>query len=427
MNDDALQARVLGKVTWRLVPFLALLYVLNILDRMNLGFARLTMQDDLQLSKEVFDLGYGIFYFGYLVFEVPANLLMRRIGARYWITRIMITWGLVSMLTLAVTGPWSFYAVRILLGVAEAGFFPGIVLYLTYWFPAPQRSRIMAIFMMGSAVAGLIGNPVSGAILFHFADTAGLKGWQWLFLLEGIPSVVVGFLVLLVLTDRPAQAHWLTPEERSWLTARMNDEEQYRQRRHGADLRRAMFDGRVWMLIGLYFTVAVGTNASGSYLPQLLKQRFPDCSTLQIGLLGALPHLCAMLGMILIGTSSDRTGERREHVALSAFLAAAGWLLSIFADSPWLALAGFCLAQTGMMSMLPTFWTLPTAFLGGAAAAGGIALINSVANVGGLLGPTILGQYGLHAMAITLFLGGMLALCVRHDPTLDRSIPAQGR
>jgi sugar phosphate permease len=278
----------------------------------------------------------------------------------------------------------------------------------------------MAIFMTGSAIAGAIGNPLSGAIVYFLDAVWGLAGWQWLFLLEGIPSVVVGFLVLYVLTDRPEQAQWLTIEERSWLALEIQKEERYREERHGASLWRAAIDGRVWLLIGLYFTVALGTNAAASYLPQLIKGRFGGRTALELGLLAALPHCCAIAAMVLLAASSDRTGERREHVALAAFGAVAGWLVSLVAESPWLALGGFCLAQAGMMSMLPTFWALPTAFLGGAAAAGGIALINSVANVGGLFGPSILGQYGTPAMAITLFLGGMLALCVRHDPTLDK-------
>lgn len=411
---------VLRKVMWRLVPFLAVLYFFNILDRSNVGFARLTMQDDLQMSPAVFDLGYGIFYFGYLVFEVPANLLLRRVGARRWIARIMVTWGLVSCATLAVTGPTSFYLVRILLGVAEAGFFPGIILYLTYWFPARERARMTAYFMMAIAVAGILGNPLSGAILQYLDGLAGLKGWQWLFLLEGIPSVVLGFVVLAWLPDGPAQADWLSSSERAWLSERLAAEDQYRRARHGADLRRALVDGRVWLLIAVYFTVAVGSNASGSYFPQLIGNRFQGWSKLAIGLLAALPHLCAVVGMTLLAAHSDRTGRRRLHVALAAFLAAAGWTLSACTTSPWLGLAGFCLAQTGMLSMLPPFWALPTSFLSGTAAAGGIALINSVANLGGLLGPSILGRFGLEAMALTLLAGGLLVGCVRHDATLDR-------
>jgi ACS family tartrate transporter-like MFS transporter len=446
-----------AKVRRRLLPFLCLLYIFNILDRSNVGFARLTMLDDLNMSQGVFDLGYGIFYFGYLVFEVPANLLLRRFGARRWIARIMITWGLVSCATLAVTGPWSFYAIRILLGVAEAGFFPGIILYLTYWFPARERARAMALFMTAISFAGVLGNPLSGAIMEYLNGWRGLTGWQWLFLCEGLPSVLLGVVVYFCLPDGPEQALWLTPAERARLLDELHQEEHERRQRHGADLWQALIDRRVWLLICVYFTVAVTSNAAGSYLPKLLSERFsgqsksglaavgastvgllgsplgqgpllaatalppPRVSKFEIGLLAALPHVCAIIGMTLLGAHSDRTGERRGHVALAAFVAAAGWALSFFSSSPWLGLVGFCLAQMGMMSMLPPFWALPTAFLSGVAAAGGIALINSVANLGGLLGPSILGWFGLEAMALTLFAGGLLALCVRQEAAPDRS------
>jgi ACS family tartrate transporter-like MFS transporter len=424
--DDELPARVLGKVTWRLVPFLALLYVFNILDRSNVGFARLTMQADLGMSRAVFDLGYGMFYLGYLLFEVPANLLLVRVGARAWIARIMITWGLVSCATLAVTGPWGFYLLRILLGVAEAGFFPGIVLYLTYWFPARERARVLALFMVAIPLSGALGNPLSGAIMEFTHGAAGLKGWQWLFLLEGLPSVLLGVAVLFVLHDGPAQAPWLTAEERGWLLQRLGEEDHLRRQRHGSDLLGALVDGRVWLLISVYFTVAVGANAAGSYLPQLISDRFEGASKFEVGLLGALPHLCAIVAMVALGAHSDRTGERRGHVAFAAFLAAAGWGMAAVAVEPWLGLAGLCLAQAGMMSVLPCFWALPTSFLSGAAAAGGIALINSVASLGGLLGPTILGQFGLEAVALTLFAGGLLVLCARHDRMLEPD-SAEGR
>jgi ACS family tartrate transporter-like MFS transporter len=400
----------LSKVRSRLLPFLCLLYIFNILDRSNVGFARLTMQTDLRMSEAVFNLGYGIFYFGYLVFEVPANLLLRRLGARRWIARIMISWGLVSCATLAVTGPGSFYAVRILLGVAEAGFFPGIILYLTYWFPARERARAMALFMTAISLAGVLGNPLSGAIMEYLEGWGGLTGWQWLFLWEGMPSVLLGVVVLFYLPDGPEQAPWLTPDERARLLDQLRAEEQERLRHQGPDLGAALVDRRVWLLICVYFTVAVGSNAAGSYLPTLLSARFPEQSKFEVGLLGALPHLCAIVGMTLLGAHSDRTGERRGHVAFAAFVAAAGWTLSLVSPSPWVGLAGFCLAQMGMMSMLPPFWALPTAFLSGAAAAGGIALINSVANLGGLMGPNLLGRFGLEAMAFTLFAGGILAL-----------------
>lgn len=419
-EDEVLAGRALRKVARRLIPTLCILYIFNILDRANVGFARLTMQDDLRMSKEVFDFGFGMFYVGYLLFEVPSNLLLRRVGARRWIARIMISWGLVSCLTMFVRDAWSFYLVRILLGVAEAGFFPGIILYLTYWFPARERARMSAYFMMAISLASVFGNPVSGAIMQYLHGTAGLQGWQWLFLLEGIPSVVLGFATLYLLTDRPEDAHWLDPGERAWLVTTMRHEEQDRQQRHGADRLRAMLDWRVWLLIAIYFTVAVGSNAAGAYFPTLIKDHFQDRSTFQIGLLSALPPLCAVVCMTLLSRHSDRTGERRGHVALAALLAAGGWSLSAVASSPALVLLGFCLAQAGMLSMLPTFWMLPTSFLSGAAAAGGIALINSVANIGGFFGPTILGRFGLPAMAATMLAGAALAMCVRSEKEVGK-------
>jgi ACS family tartrate transporter-like MFS transporter len=422
MDQEALGRATLKKVAWKLIPFLCALYIFNILDRANAGFARLSMQDDLGMSQQMFDFGYGLFYIGYLLFEVPSNLLLRRFGARRWISRIMISWGVITCATMFVQSAGSFYLVRILLGVAEAGFFPGIILYMTYWFPERQRAKMTAYFMMAIALASVLGNPTSGFIMQYLDSIAGLKGWQWLFLLEGIPSVILGVLVLFWLTDRPENAQWLTTAEREWLVNRMQFEETQRQQRHGADRLGAMLNRRVWLLIAIYFTVAVGSNASGAYFPQLIQQQFPKSSTFEIGLLSALPHLCAAIGMVLFSLSSDRTGERRGHVAVAALTAAAGWTISALATSPAMALAGFCLAQLGMMSMLPIFWTLPTGFLTGAAAAGGIALINSLGNIGGFLGPTMLGRFGLWAMVMNLLVGAALAMCLRRD---EAATPAE--
>jgi len=426
-QPEALRS-AMSKAAWRLVPFLSLLYLLNIMDRTNLGFARLDMQNDLNLSEKAFDWGYGIFYFGYLVFEIPANLLLRRVGARRWMARIMITWGLVSCATMAVTGPWSFFTVRILLGVAEAGFFPGIILYLTYWFPARERAKMLALFMTGNAVSGVISNPISGAIMQYLDGRYGLHGWQWLFLLEGLPSVVIGIVALFYLADGPAHARWLKAGERQALIDVLQSEEKQREEKHSSDLWKATINPRVWLLIAIYFTVAMGANASGAKFPQMINQQFgtwsryhfPGNEKFVIGLLAALPHLCSIVAMTLLSRLSDSTGARRQAVAICAFLAATGWGLSVIDDSPWLSLAGLCLAQAGMIAMLPTFWVLPTSFLSGAAAAGGIALINSIANLGGLIGPRALGAYGSPFMGAIMLAGGTMALCVRHDPALDR-------
>jgi MFS family permease len=356
----------------------------------------------------------------------------------------MVSWGLVTCATLAVTGVWSFYGVRILLGIAEAGFFPGIVLYLTFWFPARERARAMAVFMMASALAGVIGNPISGAVMQFLDGVAGLKGWQWVFLAEGLPSVLLGFVVLFYLADGPTRARWLTPAERDWLVDRLETENESRRPHDEADLRRALTDRRVWMLIGVYFTVAVGSNAAGAHFPKVIGQRFgnqselaatavgllgsPDgmgpvlassavvCGTTRnefmIGLLAALPSVCAVLAMVAFGISSDRTGLRRTHVALAALLGAAGWTLAYYSPWPWLTLAGLCVAHAGMMSMLPTFWAIPTAFLRGAAAAGGIALINSFGNIGGAFAANIFELCREPVMALLLFAGAILVMCV---------------
>lgn len=409
------------RVTWRIVPFICLLYVLNILDRANVGFARLAMQDDLGLSQAAFDLGYGMFYVGYILFEVPSNLLMRRFGARVWIARIMITWGLVSAATMFASDVWTFYALRTLLGIAEAGFFPGIILYLSDWFPDRQRAKTTAFFMLAIGLSNVLGNPVSGWIMDHFDGVNGLHGWQWLFVLEGLPTSLVGLAVLFYLQDSPRDARWLSDDQRTWLVNHLAEEDRARRQQHGPDRWQAMVQPRVWWLIAIYFTVAVGTNASGAYFPTLLKERFQQASNFQIGLLTALPHLCSIALMSLVGISSDRTGERRWHLTGAAILASAGWTLVAWGPSPVVALIGLCLAQAGMMSMLPVFWTLPGSFLSGVAAAGGIALINSVANIGGVFGASILGQLGLWSMAGILLFGGLVAAFVLQNWNTGRS------
>lgn len=416
MNDAQLEKTTLTKVAWRLIPFVCVLYVLNILDRANLGFARLQMQDDLVLSDAMFDLGYGIFYIGYLVFELPSNLLLHRFGARRWIARIMISWGLISSCMMFVQDQWSFYTLRILLGIAEAGFFPGIILYLSYWFPDRERAKMTAFFMIAIGLASVLGNPLSGFIMQFLDTVGGLRGWQWVFLLEGIPSVILGFVVLAYLTDYPKDATWLSTEEREWLVNHIEQEQHEQRQIHNADRLGAILQGRVWLLIAIYFTVAIGANAGGAYFPTLIKAEYERASTFQIGLLSALPHLCSVIGMTLFGISSDRKQERRGHLAAAAILASVGWGLTAWSPSPPVALIGLCLAQTGMMSMLPVFWTLPSAFLTGAAAAGGIAMINSVGNIGGFLGPNVLGQFGLWSMAAILLVGAALVMGVQKPP-----------
>jgi ACS family tartrate transporter-like MFS transporter len=434
-----LQAVVFRKVSLRLLPFLLLLYVINLIDRTNVGIARLQMVDQQHvLGEEAYALGAGVFYVGYLLFEVPSNLILLRVGARAWVARILITWGLISAAMMFVTGPWSFAALRVLLGVAEAGFFPGVIYYLSDWFPARVRAGAVSHFMLGGVLASMVGNPLSGFILEFMDHAGGLWGWQWVFLLEGLPAVALGFVTLAYLTDRPDQADWLTPAERAWLAVEMENDRRAVPHGRSRSLAAAVLDIRVWLLTAVYFTVAVGDNSYGFYVPTFLKSQFPAWSPSQIGLLAAAPSVTAMAGMVLVGWNSDRTGERRWHVACPAFAAAAGWLVVALAasgrltvpglDARWLFVAGVALTLTGMKSMLPTFWALPPAFLTGAAAAGGIALINSVANLGGMLGPRVIGRVkattgsftgGYVVMAATLFLGGLLVLAVSNRNRRD--------
>ena len=410
LDSKSLEKATLLKISWRIIPFICVLYIFNILDRANLGFARLTMEKDLGLTQAAFDMAYGLFYIGYLFFEIPSNLLLTKIGARIWISRIMITWGLVSILTMFVRNEFQLNAIRILLGVAEAGFFPGIILYLTFWFPARERAKVVALFMVAIAFAGVLGNPLSGLILQYLNKVAGLSGWQWLFLLEGLPSVLLGLFVLKFLPNGPTDAPWLDAKEKAWLKNTLEEEANVRLKNRGTNHVWAMLDPRVLLLTCLYFTVAVGANASGAYLPTLIAEHFPKSLPFQVGLISALPHVCSVILMILLSRWSDKVGRRSPFVALASGLAALGWLIAWRAGDPWMALGGLCLAQAGMMSMLPVFWPLPSTFLGGAAAAGGIAFINSVANIGGFYGPTVLGKFGLEAVALTMGVGTVLAL-----------------
>jgi MFS transporter, ACS family, tartrate transporter len=380
-------SRALRKVAWRLIPFMVLLYFVAFLDRVNIGFAALTMNADLGLTQRMFGLASGIFFLGYVLFEVPSNIIMERVGARLWIARIMITWGLLSAGTALVTSPNQLYFLRFLLGVAEAGFFPGMILYLTYWFPATWRARILSAFMVAIPVSNAIGSPVSTALLS--LQAYGVKGWQWMFLLEGIPAVLCGFAVLLFLRDGPKQAAWLTSEERAWLESELARE------RSGALPSHSVLAGlrepRVWFLGLVYFGMLVGMYGYGFWLPQIVKG-FGNLSNLEVGFTSAIPYAAAALTMYLWSRHSDRTGERTWHIALPAFVGAFGLAASAyFGNVPALALAALSLSAMGVYAALPVFWTLPTSLLAGSAAAAGIALVNSIGNTGGFLGPTLVG------------------------------------
>lgn len=416
----AREAAVLRRVAWRLLPFLFILYIAAYLDRINVGFAALQMNADLGFSAAVYGFGAGIFFLGYILFEVPSNLILERVGPRLWIARIMVTWGLVSGATALVRDAGDFYLVRFLLGVAEAGFFPGIILYLTYWFPAPVRARVVAGFMTATAVAGIVGGPLSGWLL-ELHDLAGLRGWQWLFLLEALPSLVLGVVVLFLLTDRPEQAQWLHAEERAFLAGRLAQERRHQEAERCYSLRDALTAGRVWYQGLIYFLLVIGMYGVGFWMPQVVKG-FGALDDFTLGLLTAVPYGVAAVGMVLVGRHSDRTGERRGYVALAATVAAAGLVLAALADGRVLVLVGLSLGALGIWGALGPFWALSTGFLTGTAAAGGIALINSVGNLGGFVGPYLVGLLkdvtvgytaGFLALAALLLLGAGLALGVR--------------
>jgi ACS family tartrate transporter-like MFS transporter len=386
VDSRALERRTLQKVTRRLVAFSFLCYVVAYIDRINIGFVSGVLQRELGLSHAAYGFGAGLFFLGYFLFEVPSNLILEKVGARRWIARIMIVWGLVSMAMVFVRGETSFYAMRVALGLAEAGFFPGIVLYLTYWIPARERAKAGALFMMAAPVAILIGAPVSEALL-RLDGWLGLAGWKWLFIVEGLPAVVLGLIALLVLTDRPEQAEWLDPEERAWLSAEMAREQQARKR-HGASWA-SLLDPKVLLVCLIYFLNTTVTYGLFLWLPQMIEEAFGGRRFVAV----MIPFAFALVAMVLVSRHSDKTGERKWHVAGSAFVAALGLLLAAaFRSDPWMLVASFAICQMGQRSVQPTFWTLPPLFLGGTAAAAGIAVINSVGNLGGYLGPWAMGS-----------------------------------
>jgi MFS transporter, ACS family, tartrate transporter len=408
-----LEVRTLAKVTKRLVPFLIVCYFVAYLDRVNVGFAALTMNQDLGLSQTAFGFGAGIFFIAYFIFEVPSNLLLERFGARKWIARIMLSWGILSGMmafipTIArVTGlgnEYSFYLLRVLLGVAEAGFFPGIIFYLTLWFPTEYRARIVGYFMAAIPLSTVIGAPISGALLYLHGGL-GLAGWQWLFVIEAVPAIILAGVVFFYLTDRPADAAWLAPDERRWLAERLALEQRQRQAVHDYTVLEALVNPRVLGLSLVYFG-AVATNYGLSFfLPQIVKAF--GLNTFLTTLVSATPYVVGVIGMVWWGRRSDRVAERRVHTALPLFVAAAGIALSTALDDPWLKMISLCVAGFGIFACLPVFWTLPTAFLSGAAAAAGIAVINSIGNLAGFAGPFAMGWIKDHTGS---YAGGLLLL-----------------
>ena len=407
--SDAGADAVYRKVAWRLLPFLFLCYVVAYLDRVNVGFAKLQMMSDLKFSETAYGLGAGIFFIGYFIFEIPSNLILHRTGARRWIARIMVTWGILSAGTMFVTSETMFYIVRFLLGAAEAGFFPGIILYLTYWFPAQQRGRIVALFMTAIAMSGVIGGPLSGWIMTEMNGVNGWAGWQWLFLLEGMPSVLMGIAVFFYLDDSIRAAKWLTREEQDLLERNIAADQKTQAH---MSVSQTLRDPRVLLLAGLYFCFIMGLYGVSFWLPQLIKG-LGVTNLMSIGLLSAIPYGVAAVAMVLVGRSSDTRGERRMHLVMPALMAAVGLALAgQFSGQPVLGMMALTLGTAGVLSVLPVFWTLPTALLGGAGAAAGIALINSVGNLAGFVSPFMVGAIkdatGSTTLAMWVLAGSMV-------------------
>jgi ACS family tartrate transporter-like MFS transporter len=422
-----IEARTLRKITWRIVPFVMLLYFIAYIDRVNIGFAALTMNKELGFSSGVFGFGAGVFFLGYFLFEVPSNVILDKVGARLWIARVMITWGIISGLFAFVKGETSFYILRFLLGAAEAGFFPGIILYLSYWFPARRRAQVVSLFMAAAPISVVFGSPISGALL-ELHGIFGLSGWQWMFLLEAVPAVLLGFVVLGYMTDRPEKANWLKNDERGWLVDVMNAERAAKAATAAHSIWRGLADLRVLTLSLIYFGTSAGLYTLGIWAPQIINQF--GLSTMQVGLLNAVPPTVAVIAMVLWALHSDRTGERTWHVILACLAAALGLALAGTAGSVISVVAALTLVNIGISSAKPPLWSMPTMFLSGSAAAAGIATINSIGNLGGFVGPTMIGWIkdltgsflgGLYFVAGLLVLSAVLTLLLARSRRLAGS------
>jgi len=414
MNE--LQTTALRKAAWRLVPILTIAYVINYLDRTNIGFAALTMNEELGLTATEFGAGAGILFIGYTVFEIPSNLALYHVGARRWIARIMITWGLVSAASAFITGVNSYYLARFLLGVAEAGFFPGVTFYLAAWFPTQYRARMLAWFLVGIPVSSVVGGPISG-LLLQMNGIFGLQGWKWLFIAEGLPAVFLGLLVLRLLADKPEMASWLTPQEKQALSGMLAEE---RRDRPKSSLLAALKDIRVIILAVVQFGFTLGSYGVGIFLPQIIKTS--GLSNLTVGFLAAIPYVFASAGMIWWAWHVDRTGKKIGNLTIACALATLGLTASVFSHNLVLGLVTLTIALIGITSARAVFWTIPTRFLTGIGAAAGLAFINSIGTIGGFAGPSLMGwlkdltgsfQAGLLAMAGILFATTVLAISLK--------------
>ena len=428
-----LERDTMRRVARRLLPLLILCYFVAYLDRVNVGFAALTMNRALGFTAAVYGFGSGIFFLGYFIFEVPSNILLSKVGARIWIARILITWGIISAADAFVVGPLSFYGVRFLLGIAEAGFFPGIILYLTWWFPSYYRSRIVGVFMAAIPISNIVGSLLSGALL-GLDGWLGLAGWQWLFIIEAVPAVVLGIVFWIYMTDWPSQAHWLLPAQREWLIARLQAEQARRESIRTYTLRQALLDRRVLLLSLVYFGGTFSGYGIVLFQPQIVHRLAQGFG--MTGVINAIPYVFAAIAMVLWGRHSDRSGERSRHVAIAYCISASGLIATSLMVDPVMTMTMLVIAAMGQSSTGPTFWTLPTAMLSGTAAAGGIALINALGNLGGFFGPYAFGlikdatggsfTVGLMVLALGPIMSASVVLLLGHDRRLEH-IPATKR
>ncbi|MET4798180.1 MFS transporter [Bradyrhizobium sp. LB11.1] len=416
-----IETSTIRAISWRLIPFLVLAYFFSYLDRVNLGFAALTMNAEFKFTPLIFSWGAGIFFIGYFIFEVPSNLALEKFGARRWIARIMVTWGIISALMALVNGVTSFYVLRFLLGVAEAGFFPGIILYLTYWYPAEYRGRFLAAFAIAVPISTVIGAPISG-LLLGLDGAMGLKGWQWLFVLEGIPSVLLGIVTWFYLTDRPEKADWLSAEQKAWLKGRLDSEVAAKQAVKHLSLGEALSSPKVITLSLVYFGFVAALYGMQFWLPQIVKAF--GLTNAQTGFVTAIPYVFGTIAMILWARHSDATRERVFHVGAPMLLIAVALAISSYITDPTMTMVALTFAAIGVFCVFGVFWTLPTAWLSGTAAAGGIALINSIGNLAGFGGPYLIGwvkeatgqtSTGLLVLAMLPLLAGILVFVGGHE------------
>jgi len=418
--NDSLERRVVRKISWRLLPYLFLLYLVAYIDRINTSVAALQMPRDVPMDKAVFGAGMGVFFVGYFLFEVPSNLILARVGARIWLARIMVVWGIVSSCMIFAKTVPLFYAMRFLLGAAEAGFFPGVLYYLSKWYRQCDRARAVALFMTAGTLAGVVGNPMSGALL-KLDGRGGLFGWQWVFLLEGVPAVLLGVSVFFLLTERPSDAGWLDPEEKGWIEGELERERIEKDSGPKASVLQALMDPRVVLLTLVYFLIVTSAYGFEMWMPVIMRPLAGD-DDFRATVYSAIPSVIAAIVMVAVGFISDRTGERRWVVALSAFASAIGFLASACVGSPALGLAALSLAWTGIKSAQAPFWALSSASLSGTASAAGLALINSLANLGGYFGPWLAGVLerrthafttGLMLSSTTLLAAGLVVFLVK--------------